>query len=143
MLIRKFVPSDIIRVQEIENMSFDQSYGIRMFEKLYEIGAGFLVAEVDKLIRGYIIFWIKYEGEGHIISIAVEKEYRNLKIGSNLLYQAIIILSGHNIDKITLEVEEHNDAAIELYKNFGFKVDRLVPHYYGNNKGAILMYLEI
>lgn len=143
MLIRQFVPEDIMRVQEIENVSFDQSYGIKMFEKLYEIGAGFLVAEVKGFVRGYVIFWVKYENEGHIISIAVEKGYRNLKIGSKLLYQAILILSGCEIDKITLEVEEHNESAIKLYKNFGFKVDRLVPNYYGNNKGAILMYLEI
>lgn len=143
MLIRQFVPRDIMRIQEIENMSFDESYGIDMFRKLYEIGTGFLVAEIDGLVVGYIIFWIKYEGEGHIISIAVDKDYRNLKIGSKLLYQAILILSSCNIDKITLEVRENNKEAIELYKSFDFKIDRTVPNYYGNNQGAILMYLDV
>lgn len=143
MLIRQFVPRDITRIQEIENMSFDQSYGIDMFRKLYEIGTGFLVAEIDGLVVGYIIFWIKYEGEGHIISIAVDKDYRKMKIGSKLLYQAIVILSSCNIDKITLEVRENNKEAIELYKNFDFKIDRIVPGYYENNQGAILMYLDV
>lgn len=143
MLIRQFVPRDIMRIQEIENMSFDESYGIDMFRKLYEIGTGFLVAEIDGLVVGYIIFWIKYEGEGHIISIAVDKNHRNLKIGSKLLYQAILILSSCNIDKITLEVRENNKEAIELYKSFDFKIDRTVPNYYGNNQGAILMYLDV
>ena len=143
MLIRQFVPRDIMRIQEIENMSFDESYGIDMFRKLYEIGTGFLVAEIDGLVVGYIIFWIKYEGEGHIISIAVDKDYRNLKIGSKLLYQAIVILSSCNIDKITLEVRENNKEAIELYKSFDFKIDRIVPNYYSNNQGAILMYLDV
>lgn len=143
MLIRQFVPRDIMRIQEIENMSFDESYGIDMFRKLYEIGTGFLVAEVDGLVVGYIIFWIKYEGEGHIISIAVDKKYRNLKIGSQLLHQAIVILSSCNIDRITLEVRENNKEAIELYRKFDFKIDRIVPGYYSNNQGAILMYLDV
>ena len=47
MLIRKFKPNDLKRVFEIENMSFKQSYGIKMFQQLYEMGVGFLVAEQD------------------------------------------------------------------------------------------------
>ena len=40
MIVRKFVPNDLKRVYEIENMSFDQSYGIDMFQQLYEMGIG-------------------------------------------------------------------------------------------------------
>ena len=71
MIIRKFVPTDLKRVFEIENMSFSQSYGINMFQQLYEMGIGFLVAEKDDYVIGYVMFWIKYENQGHIISIAV------------------------------------------------------------------------
>ena len=53
MIIRKFVPTDVKRVFEIENMSFDQSYGINMFQQLYEMGIGFLVAEEDGYVIGY------------------------------------------------------------------------------------------
>ena len=41
MRIRKFVPEDLKRVFEIENMSFDQSYGINMFKQLYDMGLVF------------------------------------------------------------------------------------------------------
>ena len=74
MIIRKFNPNDLKRVYEIENMSFSQSYGINMFQQLYEMGVGFLVAEEDGYVIGYVIFWIKYENQGHIISIAVDKD---------------------------------------------------------------------
>ena len=50
MKVRKFVPKDLKRVFEIENMSFDQSYGINMFQQLYEMGIGFLVAEKDDYV---------------------------------------------------------------------------------------------
>ena len=36
MIIREFKPDDLKRVFEIENMSFDQSYGINMFKGLYD-----------------------------------------------------------------------------------------------------------
>lgn len=143
MIIREFVPADLKRVFEIENMSFDQSYGINMFKSLYDMGVGFLVAEIDGYVVGYIIFWIKYENQGHIISLAVDKNYRRLKAGTKLLSKAIQILMMFNIVNIYLEVNEYNLEAYEFYKGFNFKVDRIVPNYYDNNDGAIVMYLPI
>ncbi len=143
MIIRKFNPNDLKRVYEIENMSFDQSYGINMFQQLYEMGVGFLVAEEEGYVIGYVIFWIKYENQGHIISIAVDKNYRRSKAGTQLLVKAISILSLLKIDAIYLEVNENNTGAIEFYKTFNFKIDRLVPGYYENGEGAAVMYLPL
>ena len=143
MIIRKFNPNDLKRVYEIENMSFNQSYGINMFQQLYEMGVGFLVAEEDGYVIGYVIFWIKYENQGHIISIAVDKNYRRHKAGTQLLVKAISILSLLNLDTIYLEVNENNTGAVEFYKTFNFKIDRIVPGYYEDGAGAILMYLHL
>ena len=143
MLVRKFKPNDLKRVYEIENMSFNQSYGINMFQQLYEMGVGFLVAEEDGYVIGYVIFWIKYENQGHIISIAVDKNYRRHKAGTQLLVKAISILSLLNLDTIYLEVNENNTGAVEFYKTFNFKIDRIVPGYYEDGAGAILMYLHL
>jgi ribosomal-protein-alanine N-acetyltransferase len=143
MIIREFIPSDLKRVFEIENMSFTQSYGINMFKSLYDMGTGFLVAEEEGYVIGYIIFWIKYENQGHIISLAVDKNYRRMKAGTRLLSKAIQILMMFNIANIYLEVNENNTGAYEFYKGFNFKVDRIVPDYYDTGDGAIVMYLPI
>ena len=143
MIVRKFKPKDLKRVYEIENMSFNQSYGINMFQQLYEMGVGFLVAEEDGYVIGYVLFWIKYENQGHIISIAVDKNYRRLKAGTQLLVKAISILSLLSLDTIYLEVNENNAGAIEFYKTFNFKIDGVVPGYYENGDGAMLMYLHL
>ena len=143
MIVRKFVPTDLKRVYEIENMSFDQSYGINMFQQLYEMGIGFLVAEEDGYVIGYVMFWIKYENQGHIISIAVDKNYRRLGAGTQLMVRAISILSLLPIDAIYLEVRESNDGAVKFYEQFSFKKDRVVPGYYETGEGAIIMYLPI
>ena len=132
MIVRKFTPNDLKRVFEIESMSFNQSYGIEMVQQLYEMGVGFLVAEEDGYVIGYVIFWIKYEDQGHIISIAVDKNYRRLGAGTQLLVKAISILSLLNIRAIYLEVNENNTGAVEFYKTFNFKIDRVVPGYYEN-----------
>ena len=143
MIIRKFAPTDLKRVFEIENMSFDQSYGINMFQQLYEMGIGFLVAEYEGYVIGYVMFWIKYENQGHIISIAVDKNYRRMGAGTQLLVKAIAILALLPIETIYLEVNENNTGAVEFYKNFNFKVDRVVPGYYENGDGAIVMYIHL
>lgn len=143
MIVRKFKPKDLKRVYEIENMSFSQSYGINMFQQLYEMGIGFLIAEEDGYVIGYVMFWIKYENQGHIISIAVDKNYRRKKVGTHLLVKAISLLSLLNLDTIYLEVNENNTAAVEFYKTFNFKVDRVVPGYYEDGDGAIVMYLKL
>ena len=143
MIVRKFTPNDLKRVFEIENMSFSQSYGIEMVQQLYEMGVGFLVAEEDGYVIGYVIFWIKYEDQGHIISIAVDKNYRRLGAGTQLLVKAISILSLLDIRAIYLEVNENNTGAVEFYKTFNFKIDRVVPGYYENGDGAIIMYIPL
>ena len=143
MIVRKFTPNDLKRVFEIESMSFNQSYGIEMVQQLYEMGVGFLVAEEDGYVIGYVIFWIKYEDQGHIISIAVDKNYRGLGAGTQLLVKAISILSLLNIRAIYLEVNENNTGAVEFYKTFNFKIDRVVPGYYENGDGAIIMYIPL
>lgn len=143
MKVRKFVPKDLKRVYEIENMSFDQSYGINMFQQLYEMGIGFLVAEKDDYVVGYVMFWVKYENQGHIISIAVDKNYRRQGAGTELLIRAISILSMLPIDAIYLEVRESNAGAVEFYERFNFIKDRVVPGYYESGEGAIIMYLPM
>ena len=143
MIVRKFTPNDLKRVFEIESMSFNQSYGIEMVQQLYEMGVGFLVAEEDGYVIGYVIFWIKYEDQGHIISIAVDKNYRRLGAGTQLLVKAISILSLLNIRAIYLEVNENNTGSVEFYKTFNFKIDRVVPGYYENGDGAIIMYIPL
>lgn len=143
MIVRKFEPQDLKRVFEIENMSFDQSYGINMFRKLYEMGIGFLVAEEDGYVVGYVLFWIKYENQGHIISIAVDKNYRRKGYGTRMLAKAIGVLSLLRLETIYLEVNENNTGAVEFYRKFNFKIDRTVPGYYENGDGAIVMYLHL
>lgn len=143
MLIRQFRSDDLKRVYEIENLSFTNPYDINMLKQLYDIGCGFLVAEDQDKILGYILFWIIEEDEGHIISLAVDKYHKRLKIGTKLLNTAIGIFKNFNVFKISLEAKSENKEAINFYKSFGFICKEKIPYYYEDGSTAFKFFLNL
>ena len=101
-----------------------------------------LMTVQENTVVGYIVFWLKEEKRGHIISLAVDKKYRGRKIATQLLTKVVIIFKGVEANKITLEVRGDNSGAIEFYKKFGFLIDRKVPNYYEDGQEAYVMYFD-
>jgi ribosomal-protein-alanine N-acetyltransferase len=101
MLIREFRPRDLRRVHEIEEMSFSNPYEINILKELFDFGAGFLVAQIENYVVGYILFWIVENDRGHIISLAVDHNHKRQKIGSKLINTAIATFIKFSIFKIS------------------------------------------
>ena len=139
MLIREFKRPELKRVLEIESSSFDDPYPANVLVDLYNLGAGFLVAQQDNIIVGYIIFWIRFEDEGHIISIAVDPHHHRKKIGSRLVETTLEIFKKYNVGKIQLEVRKGNRKARKFYQRLGFEEKTLVINYYEDGEDAIIM----
>lgn len=81
--------------------------------------------------------------EVHIATIAVDLEYRRMRIGQKLLAAILkdALVSGAR--HAFLEVRETNTAAREMYRKFGFVEVGKRPHYYSDtHEDAILMNLE-
>lgn len=143
MIVREFKPKDLKRVMEIESMSFEEPYPPQLLRYLYDIGAGFLVAQEDNMVVGYIIFWIRFENEWHIISLAVDRKYRRRKFGTRLVKAAIEIFEKFGVNTVKLEVRAKNKGAIKFYKSLGFKEENRIPQYYENGDDAVVMKKEI
>lgn len=143
MIIREFRRQDINRVLKIEESSFKDPYPVNILIDIYNLGAGFLVAEHDNIIVGYIIFWIRYEDEGHIISIAVDEDYRRKDVGTRLVEAALKIFEHYNIAQIKLEVRKSNRGAIDFYKDNGFTEREVLKNYYEDYEDAVLMDMDI
>ncbi|MDD3985177.1 MAG: ribosomal protein S18-alanine N-acetyltransferase [Methanobacterium sp.] len=139
MIIREFKRSDVKRVLEIETASFRDPYPANILVDIYNLGAGFLVAQENNRVVGYIIFWIKFEEEGHIISIAVDKNYRRMEVGSRLVEKSLNIFKKYNVKSIKLEVRMGNKGARKFYSKMGFKEEKVVENYYEDNEDAIIM----
>lgn len=77
---------------------------------------------------------------GHLVSIAVKREYRRRGIGSALLRRTIEVVSGrYNANSIYLEVRVSNEPAIRLYEKHGFVKARVVSGYYSDGEDAYIM----
>ncbi|MEH7331886.1 GNAT family N-acetyltransferase [Neobacillus drentensis] len=86
----------------------------------------FLVAEANDRIVGFSrLEGSKLKRTSHKVEfgICVLKEYWGYGIGKNLLMESIHGADSNNIKKITLNVLETNEKAIELYKKYGFEVE--------------------
>jgi len=143
MIIREFKRQDIKRVLEIENRSFKDPYPPKILIDIFNLGAGFLVAQEDNSIVGYIIFWIRFEDEGHIISIAVDDEYRRKSVGSQLVETALKIFKRYNVNIIKLEVRVSNGGAIKFYHEIGFNKKEILKKYYEDYEDAVLMEMDL
>jgi [ribosomal protein S18]-alanine N-acetyltransferase len=139
MIIREFKRQDVKRVLEIEKASFDDPYPADILIDIYNLGAGFLVAQENNRVVGYIIFWIKFEDEGHIISIAVDKNYRRLDVGSKLVETSLDVFKKFSVKDIKLEVRVGNKGARKFYSKMGFKELRIVEDYYEDHEDAVIM----
>jgi len=143
MIIREFKRPDVKRVLEIEMASFDDPYPANILVDIYNLGAGFLVAQENNRVLGYIIFWIKFEDEGHIISIAVDKNYRRLEVGSKLVETSIEVFKKFEVKIIKLEVRVGNKGARKFYSKLGFKEEKIVENYYEDLEDAVIMSKEM
>lgn len=82
--------------------------------------------------------------EAFITNIAVMPEFRRRKIASLLLECIISYCKRYAVKRLMLEVRISNDAAISLYRKFGFTVDGISKnHYFAPTEDAYLMSLTI
>ncbi|MCD7782105.1 MAG: ribosomal protein S18-alanine N-acetyltransferase [Methanosphaera sp.] len=138
MRIRDFKLSDLDDVLKIEFDVFSDPYPADILIKLYESGVGFAVVELAHSVVGYIIYWVK-DGNGHIIAIAIDKNYQGMGIGSRILDIIIDIFGKNDIHNVILEVRKSNLRAIKFYKNHGFITIDEQPNYYEDGETAIIM----
>ena len=92
-------------------------------------------------IIGILSYSIIYE-RGEINYIVTIPEYRNQGIGTALLKKALEDIKELGCTTVSLEVEETNQSAIQLYKSKGFEIKATRKKYYGNHD-AYLMIKEL
>ena len=87
------------------------------------------VAKYEKQIVGFASLW-KSIDDIHITNIITKKFFRRQGIGSQLLEFLIDTAKKLHFNSITLEVNENNSEAINLYRNHKFQELGLRKNYY-------------
>ncbi len=126
---------------DLENLSlnYEQFPNIWDYKTLKEdyLNSNYIVAKQNEEIVGFIATRTVLD-EMEIMNIVTRKDKRESGIASNLLS---FIIRNNEVEKINLEVNEHNNKAMNLYKKFGFAKVGLRKKYYNNTENAILMTL--
>ena len=142
MQIRKMTISDLIDIKDILQTEFDDFWNYNIFyEELKNKYSTYFCAFDEKYIVGFAGVWQSIDVM-HITNIVVKKDERGKGIGKKLLEQLIKYSIKQDIKSITLEVNEENIIAQNLYKQYGFEKVGLRKKYY-KDKSALILTLEL
>lgn len=134
---------DLSLIKDILIDDFDDFWTYDVLqEELNNPNSEYFVAKLENNILGFAGIW-KAVDDVHITDIVVKKSNRQNGIGSKLLEKLIQTAEMQNFKSITLEVNEHNLPAINLYLKYGFKNVGFRKKYYGNKDNAIIMTKEL
>jgi len=139
-IIRKFKPTDMFSIIKIASETLPERYSPSLFNYFYETSPdGFIVAEKNRKIVGFIIGVTTNPEEAKILMLGVYKHNRRQKIGTNLLQQFMDEIKKQKIRNIELEVRTDNSSAIKFYEKHGFKIKEKIPNFYQNQEDAFNM----
>jgi len=143
--IRKMTLDDLEQVVAIDQASFSLPWPARSFQ--FELtdnpASRCWVADLDGRIVGAVVAWLIVD-EIHIATFAIHPDFRKQGIGKKLLSHTLKSAKEDGALTSFLEVRESNDAALEMYRNFGFvESGRREGYYKDNNEDAILMSLNV
>ena len=144
---RPATQEDITAIHEIEVASFPDPWSensLWTFASDEQVRTLVVARDQEtKDIVGY--FALQYVlDEAEIAIIAVKQQYRRQGIGREILQEIKCFCQGKSITTIHLEVRSENEAAIHLYRAFGFEEVGRRKNYYASPKDdAILFRLSV
>lgn len=138
--IRNLKLGDMKAILDIEYRSFKDPYPLSLLNRLYAMHPdGFLVAEFQNKVVGYVIGVVRWGFTGHILAIAVDPPYRRQGVGTALATNAIDRIRMKRAKQVRLEVRKSNLAARQFYLKLGFAEREEIPHYYEDGETAVIM----
>ena len=141
--IEKMTKEHLNQIKDILQEQFDEFWNANVLDKELENPLSeYIVAIENDEVVGYAGIWQPMD-EGHITNIVTKKDKRENGIGKKMIEEIINLAKNKNLKCVTLEVNEHNEPAINLYKKYNFVEVGKRTKYYNNTDDAIIMTLEI
>lgn len=138
--IRDVKSNDMQAILTIEYKCFKDPYPLSLLNRLHAMHPdGFLVAEAEGKIVGYVIGVLRWGATGHILAIATDPPYQRQGIASALMEHIINRLRANGAKLVRLEVRKSNAGAQQFYLKLGFRQRGEVPYYYEDGEAAVTM----
>ncbi len=153
-IIRRCEYNDIPNVISVNMRNLPENYSDYFFESLLnELPEGFIVAEINNTIIGYIMCRIEFGfsnfkrlgfvKKGHVVSIAIDSDHRGKGLGKALMEEGISAMASKKCEEVYLEVRVSNTQAIKLYEKLNFVIKSKLRGYYRDGEDAYLMALDL
>jgi ribosomal-protein-alanine N-acetyltransferase len=136
--LRRAALRDIPALQALQRRCFpeNQAYGaVTLFVLHFWPRAQILIGWASDRMAGSVVGDIS-GGQGRILNLCVDPDFRRRGIGATLLATAEELLGMRDV---TLMVEDKNLGAQELYRRSGYLAVSELRNYYGKNRHGILM----
>lgn len=133
LVLRPMQASDLNAVLSIERVVFEAPWTRQIFEDelLINERTSCRVACLSGEIVGYYSAW-HLVGESALNNLAVAPAYRRQGIGARLLSDFLQASFSKGAEECFLEVAVNNEAALHLYRKFGFAVLSIRKNYYAS-----------
>ncbi len=128
---------DALALARLHGEGFERQWSASEFESMLG-SAGIIghIAEASPLqARGFILSR-RAADEAEILSLIVARNARRHGIGSALIARHLSALAGFGVKNLFLEVEEENQAALALYRQYGFEAVGKRNSYYKRADGS-------
>lgn len=97
-----------------------------------------LISKEENIVQGFLCYSIMYE-QLEINYLYVDLPFRNQHIATQLMESMIDEAKEKGIEIMSLEVNECNKAAQNLYKKFNFEEVAIRKKYYGDTDGILMI----
>ncbi|OEG70142.1 hypothetical protein ATZ36_05905 [Candidatus Endomicrobiellum trichonymphae] len=125
-------------IAEIERQSFVNPWTKEMLlDSAKNAAVKFKVLIENKTVAGYYIISTSAD-ETEVLDIAIDPKFRKRSFGQAMLADIKKESNNKKSRVIFLEVRQNNNAAINLYKSFGFKEIGVRKKYYKNEDALVL-----
>ncbi|MDQ7074877.1 MAG: ribosomal protein S18-alanine N-acetyltransferase [Gammaproteobacteria bacterium] len=126
--------TDLQRVLEIENKTYDYPWSGGIFRDCLNVGYCCLVYQRQDKVMGYGVMSVA-AGESHILNICVDADGQRNGIGRQLLLRLLEMAQKLGAECSFLEVRPSNLAAVKLYESEGFLELAVRKNYYPSAEG--------
>jgi len=134
---------DIERVYEIEVDVYTEPWSPDLLEDSLKAPMTYSLAIFDQqLCVAYGLYQVVFT-EGHLLNLAVARDYQGFGLGSALLDKILEDSSRRGAASFFLEVRPSNRGAKALYQKRGFQPLMLRDSYYRDGEAALIMILDI
>lgn len=141
-LFQKASPDDAAQIAEFERSNFgEEGFSKKQISYLISKAKGeVLVAKIsEKVVANLILLFRKNSRQLRIYSLAVSSQMRGKGLAKQMILLSEKWAKKMGMERLSLEVNENNRAAIQLYLSTGFQITQTKKEYYKDGSSALVM----